>query len=63
MFVSSPMVHVVVDVIADVVDVVAGNAVAIGLVGANAATHVEGIVVVIVGMTVRGALSRLACLR
>ena len=56
------MVPVVVDVDVDVVVVATGNAMMIGPMGPNVVVNVEGIIVVSVGMTVEGTLSRVACL-
>lgn len=53
---------VVIDHVVDVVCADVSSAMAIGAVGANVATKVEGTVVVTVGMTVAGGLSILACL-
>jgi len=58
---SSPVDPVGVYLVANVDAVEAGSVVAIGAVGANDATKVEGTVVVTVGITVVGAVSRLAC--
>lgn len=57
-FASSPI-----DLVADVVGVDAGSALAIGAVGAKDAAKVEGTTVVTIGMTVAGASSRLDCFR
>lgn len=59
---SSLVEVVVIDHVADVVGADVGSAVAIGVVGANVAAKVEGIVVVSVGMIVASELSILACL-
>ena len=62
LFASSLVEAVVIDLVPDVVGADVGSVVAIGAVGANAATKVEGTTVVTFGMTVAGALSILACL-
>ena len=62
LFASSLVELIAVDLVANVVSADVGSAVAIGEVGANDAAKVEGTTVVIVRMTVVGALSILPCL-